>query len=235
MKVFCLSMMVVFLIFSAYGQQDFKYYSQQNSNQDRYLNEQIFRNKIGGIFVDIGAHDGITLSNTYFFEKYLNWTGICFEPLPAPFQRLKVSRKALCINAAVAAVDGFADFVKAQGYTEMLSGLVSTYAPQHLLRLKNNIAKYGGSYEIVKIPTVRLNDVLKQYNINSIDYLSLDTEGSELEILQSIDYQLVTINVMSVENNYHDPHIKSFLEPKGFKMITVLGNDEIYVNISYKY
>ena len=46
--------------------------------QDKFLNENIFKNKRNGVFIDIGAHDGITYSNSYVFEKQLDWTGICF-------------------------------------------------------------------------------------------------------------------------------------------------------------
>lgn len=206
-----------------------KYYSQPAFGQDRYLNEHIFHNKVGGTFVDIGANDGVTFSNSYFFEKNLGWNGIAIEPLPGAFEKLKKARSCICINAAVAAKSGTAAFYKAQGSVEMLSGLVSSYDPRHLDRMKNEIRSNGGSFETVNIQTVCLNDVLKKHNINSVDYLSIDTEGSELEILQSINYEQYKINAISVENNYNDNRIKPFLESKGFVLIAQLGEDEIYI------
>ena len=74
------------------------YYSQHN--QDQFLNEHIFNNKKEGVFLDIGAYDGIEGSNSYFFEKELGWKGICFEPIPKLYQRLKENRKCISINAA---------------------------------------------------------------------------------------------------------------------------------------
>lgn len=53
------------------------------------MNERFFKNLKNGVFFDIGAHDGVSLSNTYFFEKELGWSGICLEPIPEVFERLK--------------------------------------------------------------------------------------------------------------------------------------------------
>ena len=67
------------------------YHSTNNSSCDRVFekNKKIFKNKRDGFFLDIGANDGITLSNSYFFEKELGWKGICFEPLKNAFQKLQ--------------------------------------------------------------------------------------------------------------------------------------------------
>jgi hypothetical protein len=65
-----------------------KYYSQ--IRQDRYI-DFFFSKKRNGVFVDIGANDGVTLSNTYFLEKERHWTGICIEPIPSSFEKLKAN------------------------------------------------------------------------------------------------------------------------------------------------
>lgn len=56
--------------------------------QDKWINERVFRNKPNGVFVDLGCYDGITYSNTWYFEKMLNWTGICVEPNPEVYPRI---------------------------------------------------------------------------------------------------------------------------------------------------
>src|SRR5687767_14863567 len=94
-------------------------------NQDRFLETEVFKGKRGGVFVDIGANDGITLSNTYFFEKYRDWTGICIEPIPAVFEKLRANRKAICVNGCIAPSNGTAEFLWVSGAAEMLSGLPS--------------------------------------------------------------------------------------------------------------
>src|ERR1700730_1429338 len=70
---------------------DTRYFSQ--TGQDKFLNERVFGAKRDGTFVDIGAADGVFLSNTYFFEKELAWCGVCVEPRPEAFSRLVASRR----------------------------------------------------------------------------------------------------------------------------------------------
>lgn len=199
--------------------------------QDKFLNDHYFKNKRNGVFIDIGAYDGKTHSNTYFFEKELGWTGICFEPLPRVFEQLKNIRNCLCINACLSATEGIVKFIEVAGGPEELSGLVSTYDPRHMARLKLEIGRDGGSYEIIDVQSLRLDKVLREHNIFRIDYLSLDTEGGELEILKTINFDKTYIYAISVENNYGTSEFRNFLASKGFKLVTVLqGQDEIYIN-----
>jgi len=72
------------------------YHSQYK--QDEILNEGLFKNKQNGIFVDIGVSDVITRSNSYFFEKNLNWTGMCIEPNPNSYKKLIQNRKCICVQ-----------------------------------------------------------------------------------------------------------------------------------------
>ncbi|MDR3646571.1 MAG: FkbM family methyltransferase [Candidatus Babeliales bacterium] len=199
--------------------------------QDKYLNEHVFKNKKNGVFVDIGAFDGISHSNSYYFEKNLNWSGICIEPLPNKFKELKSCRNCKCINACISNEEGIVKFFEVNGAPAMLSGMVRNYDPRHLVRLNNEIARDGGSCNVIEVPSLNINNILRENNITKVDYLSLDTEGAELEILKSIDFDSFYIHAISVENNYSDESFKLFLESKGFKLVTTLGNqDEIYIN-----
>ena len=69
----------------------------------------------------------------------------------------------------------------------MLSGIKSEYDPKHLERINSEVAKHGGSINTVKIQSRRLDSILEENKITKIDYLSIDTEGSELSVLKSID------------------------------------------------
>lgn len=205
------------------------YYSQ--IGQDKYLNENFFHNKKKGVFIDIGAYDGITHSNTYFFEKELGWTGICFEPIPRLYEKLRKNRNCRCVNACVANAKGTVDFLFVDGVPEMLSGMLQTYDARQFERVKYETAHDGGTYYSIKLPSVTFNDVLAENGITYIDFLSLDTEGSELMILQSIDFNKVTIYAISVENNFGESKIRELLESKGFQYITRLAKqDEVYIN-----
>ncbi len=221
----------IFSTLILFASTSFAYYSQ--IGQDRYLNEHFFKNKRNGVFIDIGAYDGITYSNSYFFEKELGWSGICIEPLKKPFKKLKALRKCICINGCIADVAGMIDFIKVTSphiNTLMLSGMLSTYEPQHLQRMQQEIVEMGGSFKIIKRSAYRFNDLMQQHNITAIDYLSIDVEGGELSILKSIDFDTYYIYAISVENNYRDPAIGELLSSQGFKFVTTLEWDDIYIN-----
>lgn len=211
----------------AYGQ----YMSQLG--QDRFVNELFFKDKKNGLFLDIGAHDGKTGSNTYFFEKELGWWGICFEPLPHLFAALNSCRDAICINACVAEQTGTVTFLHLDSVDEQLSGMCSTYDQRMLGVVLNDLKVYGGQCHVLQLPSVRLDDVLTQYGITHVDFLSLDTEGSELEILKTIDFSKITIDVMTVENNFNEPHIRNYLEQNGFIFVQRLTVDDVYVRANF--
>ena len=200
--------------------------------QDKFINETFFKNKTNGVFVDIGAHDGKTGSNSYFFEKELQWTGFCFEPLPHLFEQLKSSRKCVCLNTCVSAINGLVPFIHVDSIDEMLSGMASTYDQRQLDIVIRDINYYGGCKNF-SVPSVTLSSILDQHSVNHIDFLSVDTEGSELEILQSIDYKKYSIDVITVENNYSNSKIGEFLTSQGFTFVTALWPDEIYVSNNF--
>lgn len=200
--------------------------------QERYLNEKYFNNKKDGVFVDIGAHNGIELSNTKFFEE-LGWTGLCVEPLPDVFEKLKTNRKCICENYAVTDTEGVADFLLLKGWCEMLSGLANEYVQAHLNRIDSEIQQHGGSKEVVPVKTIKLQTLLDKHNINRIDFLSVDTEGNELKVLKSIDFNKTKIFSIAVENNYNLPDIKNYLTSLGFTHETNLSWEEIYINKNY--
>lgn len=202
------------------------YFSQ--AGQDKFLHENIFKGKQGGVFVDIGAHDGISYSNTYFFEKELGWTGICVEPQKKIFEDLKENRKCICLNGCVYTYDGEKEFVQVNGPSEMLSGLQETYNEKQLARAKFEVSTLGGNIELCKVKTFAFNTLCKTHKLEHIDLLSIDTEGSEEAILRSIDFDQVTINIIVAESNDLIEPTKNFLETKGYKLIARLGADGIY-------
>lgn len=203
------------------------YFSQHG--QDKLLNEQIFMGKKSGVFVEVGAHDGISFSNTYFFEKELNWKGICVEPIPKFFEQLKANRDCICENVCIDDWKGKKYFLKCSGYiTEMYSGILDYLDPRHKLRIDNEILEFGGDKEIIEVDCITLHELLKINNIREIDLLSLDVEGAEQTILQSINFNEVRINVILVENNFNEDHIRAYLRSKGYQFITRIGKDDIF-------
>lgn len=206
-----------------------KSYSQYE--QDTYVLNNFFKDKKNGTYIDIGAHDGITLSNTYLFEQ-IGWQGICFEPLPNIFKKLTQNRKCTCINGVISdKSDEYVDFCYIEGYSEMLSGILDDYDQRHKQRILNESQMYNCTRSKIKVKNYLFNDIV---NHSKINYLSIDTEGNEIKILKSIDYKKYDIDIIGAENNYNDPDMKNFLEEKGFNLLTVLGSDWYFVNKNFK-
>jgi FkbM family methyltransferase len=202
-------------------------------NQDKILNNEIFKNNKNGIYIDIGAHDGILGSNSYFFEKILDWKGICIEANPNVYKNLVKNRDSINLNCAVFNKNDKIEFSLNEGYTEMLSGITETYDKQHLNRIDYEIKLKGGKQNKIKIDCFTLNHILNKYNFNIIDYLSIDTEGSEKEIITHIDFNKYHINVIDFEVNYKNDNyeiIKKYLIDNNFNFYKKLEGDDIYIN-----
>lgn len=207
------------------------FYSQLG--QDKILFEVFFKDVENGIFVDVGAHDGKTCSNTLFYEESLNWKGICIEPLPDVYNLLINNRKCLSLNYAICNENtDNKEFLELKGHSEMISGLLECYDQRHLQRVHREINEFGGSFKIIKVKTKMLKDILFDNNIEEIHYLSIDAEGAELDILKSIDFSKVFIHVLDIENNFSDTFyiIKNYLEDKGFTNCFSISFDEIFIN-----
>jgi len=208
-----------------------KFYSQHE--QDKYLFENFFKYKKDiGFFVDIGAHDGVDISNTLFFEKELGWKGICIEPMKNRFDSLIKNRNCICINGCVSNSEGEEDFIIFPEYTDMLSGLAKTFDDKIRENIDLKIKKQkNDSSKIIKVKSFVINKILEEHKLNHIDFISIDTEGAELSILKTIDFNKFNIDYFTIENNNYDNKIKNFMRSKGYKLIEILGCDELYKKI----
>jgi FkbM family methyltransferase len=205
-----------------------KYYGQYE--QDKVLNK-IFKGKENGVFVDIGAHDGVTFSNSLFFEESKNWRGICVEPIPEVFQKLDEARKCIKVNGVISDKEGSETFLRVHGEvvdTEMLSGILSDYDQRHLDRIDRELKEYGGEKEEITVACYNINTLLEENGLNQVDFFTIDTEGNELKILKTINFEAFDIDVLIVENNYESSENKEFMESKGYKRIKTIGHDEIF-------
>lgn len=201
-----------------------KYYSQ--FEQDKYIYEKFFINKNKGYFVDIGAHDGITFSNSKFFEE-LGWDGVCIEPNPKIFEILSNNRKCKCVKKAVANTIGISQFFQIIDGPDMLSGLVNEFTDNAIDRIHHELKSFSESFDYIDVECDLFENIVQN---SKIDFLSLDTEGNELKILQTIDFNKYNIKVITLENNEYDSRFLDFLNPKGFTFIKRLGCDELYIN-----
>ena len=205
-----------------------RYYSEEE--QDKFIDLLLFNKQQNGFFVDIGAFNGVAGSNTYFFERYRNWTGICVEPNPRIYETLKKVRQCLTVNACISDMDGEEYFLDIKGRLSMLSGIVRTFSSEHNKRIERELIEFSVPSEKIKVPSFSFNTFIKKFDIKHIDYCSIDTEGSEQTIIKCIDFSTVSISVISVENTYSNKHIPDCLTSNGYKLVSVLGDDQIYVH-----
>lgn len=169
--------------------------------------------KRDGFFVEFGATDGIALSNTYWLETTLGWGGILAEPLPVWKDSLARNRKAAIDYRCVWSRSGEQIEFLATQYPELAS--IKDFSANDFHRE----TRAQGAQTIV-VETVSLNDLLSQHQAPAaIDYLSVDTEGSELEILRAFDFDRFRPRVITVEHNYNAEQreaIRRLLEAKGY-------------------
>jgi len=197
--------------------------------QDLYVADVLFQGKKGGVFLDIGAHDGISLSNTYLLEKKHGWTGICIEALPEVFSKLIKSRDCICVNAAATRQGGEqVEFEKIDGYGEMLSGMVENYDPKHLERISKEQEAHGFSTSRILVDTVSPADVLIEHGLTDVDYVSIDIEGGELGALQGLMGKGINIKVLGIENNYKDGTVKKFMKEHGYARFSRIKTDDFF-------
>ena len=196
------------------------YYSQ--FGQDSYLETNFFKGYKNGFYVDVGAHDGISLNNTLYFEKNNNWRGINIEPIKKVFEKLVLNRpNNINLNCAICNNDGETEFLCNTGYTEMLSGIKDNFDKRHLMRLQSENIESKSTTEIIKVQTKKLETILHENNISHVNYLSIDVEGAEFEVIKSINFDKVFIDVIGFENNYDDVSVPivEYLQNKGFIFI----------------
>ncbi len=171
-------------------------------------------NKENGFFVEFGATDGYSLSNTYLLEKEYGWKGILAEPAKIWKPKLLKNRNCFIEDKCVWTKSGeIIQFIETD--TAELSTIdLFVDADRHSQNRKGR-----KTYEV---ETISLNDLLKKYNAPAvIDYLSIDTEGSEFDILNSFNFSGYKINIITVEHNATEKRemIFDLLTSKGYKRV----------------
>jgi len=178
-----------------------------------------------GFYVEIGAYDGKSKNSTLSLEKS-GWEGICIEAHPERFKLLNSKRKCKCLNIAIFNKNGYVDFAIMPEKKKGWDGIIET--------LGKEAKKYLSDCKIIKVPSKTWNNLNLPINI---DYLQIDVEGAELEILKQIDFQEYNISYICIEDNrfYHsvgkDLTYRNFLESQGYVHLEQVGVDHIYKKV----
>ena len=162
-----------------------------------------------GYFVEFGALDGVKGSNTVLLETVYGWTGIVAEPARCWREALARNRRCRIDHRAVAR-DSAQELQFKETDTQLgLSGLLD-YFDDGECHTQRRLRSAGREYTVT---TVSLNDLLEDHQAPAvIDYISVDTEGSELAILQGFDFSRRRVNLWTIEHNYFDPARQAIFE-----------------------
>jgi FkbM family methyltransferase len=198
-------------------------YVRSQSGQDLFVLSQLGPKK-DGFFVEFGVTDGVNISNSYFFETTLGWKGIVAEPAkmwhPDLFRNRKCNIEKRCVWSSTGATLQFKEAGELSTVSEFSDG------DFHAASRQNS--------EAYDVQTISLNDLLDKYEAPAhVDYLSIDTEGSEFEILNAFDFGARTFGVITCEHNFAPQRetIHSLLVSHGYKRIMEAASkvDDWYV------
>ena len=219
--------------------------SKSQIQQDLILDQQIFKGKSNGVFVEVGALDGFGASNTWFFEMERNWSGLLIEPNPVEFNKRNQHPRPNSIfeNCAISDVEMDINFLSIEGPCNVLSGIMEFYNSQHLERIDRELEMYSNhteGHEIysrkeqIPMKAVRLQTLFSKHNITKIDFISIDVEGAELQVLNSINFDKVDISVFMIENNYGLEKETEFLSSKGYKLLGNIQWDSVFIKNDFQ-
>jgi FkbM family methyltransferase len=225
---------------------------QSQVGQDLFLNRWMFKDGGPGFFVDVGAYDGELGSNTWFLEKRLGWTGVAFEPNPPAFAALVRNRSCQAIPACAYDHDGEVRFLALSEKDHrpprrlrrppnlaalaldprhgalMLSGIQDHLAgPDRIERVRE---LQDLDQAVLTVPCRRIDSVLDERGVRTVDYLSVDVEGAERQVLEGLDFARIRVNVVGVESSPSFPDVYRLLTAAGFEYQGLLFFDEIFVH-----
>ena len=199
--------------FEVFNQSNLLLESKSENGQDLFA---LFSNKYkrGGTFLEFGAFDGVTFSNTFLLERLFNWSGLLLDPIPRHFEEMKLNRNCISIHAAITASKK--EFVK------ILESPASN--------LSKPVSKRSITDKTHKVPAFTLSEIIDKYfPTKSLDFLSIDVEGEDLEILASIDFSKYEINSICVEHNNRigSYEFLKYMEESGYALVwnEYSGND----------
>ena len=193
--------------------------------QDAFVLSQLLFKK-GGYFVDFGATDGVLGSNSCILERRYGWMGILAEPARCWHAALQRNRDAHIEFSCVSDTSGRTIPFYEKGVLSSVRSRISF--GKKLKRL----TKPGRFYDV---PTISLLDLLRKYGAPPvIDYLSLDTEGTEFEILGAFDFSAFRFRVITCEHNYspNRERIHALLSSHGYRRVceSISAVDDWYVS-----
>ncbi|GMH38282.1 hypothetical protein BSKO_06166 [Bryopsis sp. KO-2023] len=201
--------------------------------EDRFLYNAFWslpKPMTNGVFLELGALDGVWMSNTWWYEQCLGWNGVLIEGQPTAIEKLTKNRpNASVLGEAVCAEEGTIDFVGSDnGVAGDVSQMPDSFVQQFHRGWEN------GKDEVHKVKCGPLNKKLEKLGVKHIDFWTLDVEGAEWSVLNTFDWEAVSIHVLVIENDKDEavekPRRHKLLKSKDFELRGTLVNNELWVN-----
>jgi len=198
---------------------------QSQHGEDRWL-DKYFHQKRQGFFVEVGAYDGVVLSNTYHFENERAWTGILVEPDARKAELCRVSRANSRIYECAAVGS---DDIQEISFFQVEGGEVYNtinLVDSHRKRLE----EYGLKHREVRVRAMTLDQILTDAKPPKIDFLSIDVEEAEYEVLKGFDIKRWKPRIVFVESNSPErkPEIRDYFVRNGYAYLHSIEVNDFY-------
>ena len=193
-------------------------------------------NSTGGFFVEVGANDGISQSNTMYFEKYMGWQGLLIEAIPSLAYKCRQNRpKCIVENCALVATHYIKDNI-AMRYCNLMSvvkgGMQSEIDEEEHLRSGTRFLQKQEQVYTINVPAATLSHILEKHSIDHVDLLSLDVEGYEAQVLEGLDFDQHGPDFMLIECRYKKD-IEAVINGH-YREMAILTMNESYCDILYR-
>lgn len=200
--------------------------SYQSQHGEDKLLDKYFHQKRKGFFVEVGAYDGIVLSNTYHFEKERAWTGILVEPDAKKAELCRKNRINSCIYECAAVGSGD---IQEISFFQVDGGEV--YSTINLVDShRKRLEEYGLTHSEVRVRAMTLDQILTDTQPPRIDFLSIDVEEAELEVLKGFDIKRWKPRIVIVESNSAErkPEIRDYFVRNGYAYLRSVEVNDFY-------
>jgi FkbM family methyltransferase len=195
-----------------------------------------FLNFRQGVFVELGANDGITQSNTLYFERYLGWRGLLIEAIPALAEQCRINRPQAIVHHCACIAADYPNPTVEMRYSNLMSvvkgGLQNSELEERHLSAGRQHLRPDETEYVVSVPAQPLSAVLDIHQIRHIDLLSLDVEGYEGSVLRGLDFSRHAPKHMLIEVRDR-AEIDAILTPH-YRILAILQENPLYSDILYR-
>lgn len=189
-----------------------------SSQQDYYLYTRHFKYlSRPGVYLDIAANHAVAVSNTFFFDRCLGWKGVCVEANEIYFESLYTERSCVLVPTCISKTDGQVVDFRPFGQRGGVIGKDYKFS-KDMEKNKGIITK--------SLRCTNVSSVCSRFGVRKIDYMSLDVEGHELDVLLGIEWEKTIIGIVTVERGPLFTNISSFLEGKGYTIHNINDIDK---------